>query len=1052
MSIYKSAVNNPITTMMIFVGIIVFGLYSLTRLPIDFYPKMDLPMISVVTTYSGANASDVETNITKPLEDALNGIQGLKDLTSTSEDNLSIITLQFEWGTNLDESMNDIRTSIDQVYTNFPDGVQRPAVVKFSTSMMPILMYSITAKESYPGLAKLINEKIINPLNRIDGIGSASMMGAPQRTIYVDVDKNRLEAYHLSLEQIGNAIAARNLNTPSGDIKMGSSDYQLRVEGQFQESDQIKNVVVATSNGNQILVRDLASVRDTLQDATMITKENGKNGIRLMVMKQSGANTVSVARDVKAMMAQIEPTLPPDIKVKEVFDSSSFIKGSVTNLSDALLFALIFVAGVVFFFLGRWRATLIILLTIPISLITALIYLALTGNSLNIISLSSLSIAIGMVVDDAIVVLENITKHIERGSSPREAAIYATNEVWLAVIVTTMVVVAVFMPLTFVTGITGVMFNQLGWIVSITVVTSTLAAITITPMLSSRLLRLRPNQQKSTKRYSYDNTVGKWLNQLDHWYEKKLHWALGHKAWVLGTAFAIFIISLFLAQFVGTEFLPTSDQSQLTIKAELAPGTRVEVTSQTARKIEQMLSRTVPEIELITTSSGANNQGGISAIFNGSSGSNMINMNIRLKTINKRKRSDAQIAEAIRPEIAKLPEIVNYQVTSGGISFGSSTTFDIEIYGYNFDETNKLAQEIKHSVAGLQGVRDVQISRKDDKPELEVSLDRQKLALYGLTNAGVSAVIHDCVNGLTASKYHEDGDEYDIIVRLNADERNSITALQELSILTPQGNNIKLKELGTVKEYWAPPNIDHKDKQRIVTVSITPVNVSLGTLANEVKGKIAKLSVPSDVQIVLAGIYKDQQDSFKDLGLLLVLVILLVFIVMASQFESFSKPFAIMFSIPFAFTGVILALLITGTKLGMIAALGSVLLVGIVVKNGIVMVDFINLLRDRGLPLNEAIAKGGRSRLRPVLMTASATFLGMVPMAMSVGDGAETWTPMGITVIGGLIFSTIVTLMIVPVMYAILSRRGERDKEGLVRKQFHFMDELPKDETKLTKE
>jgi HAE1 family hydrophobic/amphiphilic exporter-1 len=559
-------------------------------------------------------------------------------------------------------------------------------------------------------------------------------------------------------------------------------------------------------------------------------------------------------------------------------------------------------------------------------------------------------------------------------------------------------------------------------------------------MLASRLLRLRTNQQKSSKRLSYDNTVGKWLSQLDHWYERKLHWALGHKMWVLGSAFVIFSISLYLARFVGTEFLPNSDQSRLAIKAELAPGTRVEETSKTARKIEQILATKVPEMELVTTSAGANDQGGISAIFSGSSGSNMINMTIRLKAIEQRKRSDVQIADAIRPEIAKLPEVVNYQVSSGGISFGSSTTFDIEIYGYDFDTTNKLAQQVKQSVIGLQGVRDVQISRKDDKPELEVSLDRQKLALYELTNAGVSAVIHDCVNGLTSSKFHEDGDEYNIIVRLNEDERNSITALQELSIPTPQGNNVKLKELGTVKEYWAPPNIDHKQKQRIVTVSITPVDVSLSTLANEIKGKIAKLDVPSDVQIVLAGVYKDQQDSFKDLGLLLVLVILLVFIVMASQFESFSKPFAIMFSIPFAFTGVILALLITGTQLGMIAALGSVLLVGIVVKNGIVMVDFINLLRDRGLPLNEAITKGGRSRLRPVLMTASATFLGMMPMALSVGDGAETWTPMGITVIGGLIFSTIVTLVIVPVMYAILSRRGERDKEGLVRKQFHFMD------------
>jgi HAE1 family hydrophobic/amphiphilic exporter-1 len=1039
MSIYKSAVNNPITTILIFVAIMVFGLYSLTRLPIDFYPKMDLPMISVVTTYSGANAADVETNVTKPLEDVLNSIQGLKELRSTSQDNSSIITLEFEWGVNLDESMNDIRGAIDQALDNLPDGIQRPSVVKFSTSSMPILMYTITANESYPGLSKMITEKIINPLNRVDGIGSAAMTGDPKRKIYIDIDPNKLDAYHLSVEQVGNAIAAENLNMPSGNIKMGSTDFQLRVEGEFKESDQIRGIVVGTSNGTPVFMRDIALVRDTIKDVTLEQKTNGQNSIQLYVMKRSGANTVSVGRDVKKMIEQIKPTLPPDVKILEVFDSSTFIKGSVANLSDTLLFALLFVASVVFFFLGRWRATVIILLTIPISLIAALIYLAVTDNSLNIISLSSMSMAIGMVVDDAIVVLENITKHIERGSSPREAAIYATNEVWLAVIMATLVVVAVFLPLTFVPGMTGVIFNQLGWIVSITVVVSTIAAVTITPMLAARMMRIRPKLE-NPNRFSYDATVGKWLNSLDAWYERVLHWALTHKRRVILSAAGIFIGSLFLFPLVGTDFMSQNDQSRLAIKVELAPATRVEVTAQTARKIEKMLAEKIPEMELVSTSSGADDQGGISSIFMGTSGSNIINMTVRLKQLGERKRSDIEIAEQIRPELAKYPEIINYQVTTGGISMGSSSTFDLEIYGYDFNSTNKLAQELQQSVTGLKGVRDVQISRKDDKPELEVILDREKLALNGLNSTSVSNAIRNRISGMTASKFREDGDEYDIIVRLQEQYRNSVSMLEEVSLPTPSGKFVKLKEVGTVKEYWAPPNIEHKAKQRIVTVSITPVNVSLTDLAKDVKAKIAKLNVPSDIQIVLGGVYKDQQESFQNIGYLALMVLMLVFIVMASQFESFSKPFAIMFSIPFALTGVILALLITHTKLNVVAALGIVMLIGIVVKNGIVLIDFINLLRDRGMALNDAIAAGGRSRLRPVLMTASATFLGMVPMALSVGDGSETWTPMGITVIGGLVFSTIITMIIVPVMYAIFSRRGERDKEKLIRKQFHFMD------------
>jgi HAE1 family hydrophobic/amphiphilic exporter-1 len=520
-----------------------------------------------------------------------------------------------------------------------------------------------------------------------------------------------------------------------------------------------------------------------------------------------------------------------------------------------------------------------------------------------------------------------------------------------------------------------------------------------------------------------------------------LHWALNHKLIVLISAALIFLGSLLLLPLVGTDFMSQNDQSRLAIKAELAPGTRVEVTARTARKIEKMLAEKIPEMELVSSASGADDQGGISSIFLGTAGSNIVNSTVRLKQLGSRKRSDIQIAETIRPELAKYPEIVNYQVTTGGLSMGTSSTFDIEIYGYDFNSTNKLAQQIKHDVKDLKGVRDVQISRKDDKPELEVILDREKLALNGLNSAVVSNAIHNRISGLLSSKYREDGDEYDIIVRLQEQYRNSLTLLEEVSIPTPSGKFVKLRELGMVKEFWAPPNIEHKRKQRIVTVSITPVNVSLTDLATDVKAKIAKLNVPSEVQIVLGGVYKDQQDTFIDIIKLFILVLLLVFIVMASQFESFSKPFAIMFSILFAVPGVILALLFTGTKLGVIAGLGLVLLVGIVVKNGIVLIDFVNLLRDRGLPLNEAIAQGGRSRLRPVLMTASATFFGMVPMAFSVGDGAETWTPMGITVIGGLVFSTIVTMVIVPVMYAILSRRGERDKEGLVRKQFHFMDE-----------
>lgn len=1040
MSIYKSAVNNPITTLMIFVAIIVMGIYSLVQIPVDLYPEINPPYISVMTTYAGANAADIETNITKPVEDALNSVDKLKEVTSVSYDNLSVVTLEFEWEANLDEAVNDIRNVIDRTYQYLPEDCDRPAIFKFSTSMMPILFYAVTANESYPGLEKIIDEKIVTPLNRVDGIGSISTVGTPKRMIYVDLDPKQLDAYNLTLEQIGNAIAAENLNMPSGNVKMGKLDYQLRVEGEFTESDQIKQIIVGNFAGKPVYMRDIAAVRDTLKDISMDEKINGKQGMRMFVMKQSGANTVSIAREVKKRLAVLKKTLPPDIKIDPIFDTSDFIRGSISNLSKTLLWALLFVVIVVLFFLGRWRATFIIVLTIPISLIVSFIFLYTKGSSINVISLSSLSIAIGMVVDDAIVVLENITKHIERGSSPREAAIYATNEVWLAVIVTTLVIVAVFFPLTLVGGMTGVMFNELGWIVTITVCTSTVAALSLTPMLSSKLLRLRPKKEHHGK-LSYQNTIEKALDRLDGFYERSIRWSLTHKKIVILSAIGIFIGSIFIAfKFVKTDFMPQTDESRMSAAIELQTGLRVEETTKIARQLEKIISERYPEITIMSTSAGADDEGGFFSLFN-ATGSNRINILTRLKPLDERHRSVFEIADDFRNQLDKFAEIVNYSVTTSSSGMGGAdNTVNVEIYGYDFNTTNKLAEDIKYQVSTIKGARDILISREKDKPELQVVLDRDKLALNGLNSALVSTYIKNRVDGLVASKYREEGDEYDILVRLKEDYRNSITDLEQLTIVTPVGKKIKLKELGGVKEYWSPPNIEHKRRQRMVSVSVKPVGISLGQLADRIKAGIKDVDVPQDVMINVGGAYEDQMEGFRDISLLLVLSLILVFIVMASQFESFAMPFVIMFSIPFAFTGVILALFITHTTLSLIAALGAVLLIGIVVKNGIVLVDFINLMRDRGYDLYEAVAISGHSRLRPVLMTAMTTILGMLPLAMSTGEGSEIWTPMGITVIGGLVFSTIVTMIIVPVMYAVFARRGERDKKTRIRSKFVFMD------------
>ena len=1051
MAIYQTAINKPITTALIFVGIIVFGVFSFSKLPIDQFPAMDIPYVSIMTTYPGANGSEIETNVTKVLENSLNSVDGLKEITSQSKDNISVVSLQLNWGQNLDESVNDVRSAIDMVNDNLPDGCSRPMIFKFSTSNFPIMQYAITAKESYAGLEKILEDNVVNVLNRIDGIGNIALSGTPERYIYIDLDQSKLDAYKISVEQIGQAISANNLNLASGSIKMGKEQYQLRVQSEYVESSEINNIVVANRLGKNIFVKDLANVRDTIRDVNLDERINGQNGIRMVIMKQTGANTVAIVKKVKKMMTEdIMPGLPPDIKAQIIYDSAQTIQNSIDGLSEAVMLAFVFVALVVMFFLGRWRATLIIILSIPISLICAFIYLFVADSSINIISLASLTIAVGIVVDDAIVVLENIMRHIERGSRPREAAIYATNEVWVSVIATTMVIVAVFLPLTMLGGQAGILFKEMGWIVSICITVSATVAIALTPMLSSLLLKSKKeiiNEKGEVEEISananwYENTVMKWLAALDKWYAKLLRWCLGHKLATSLIALAVVIIGfspVFMGK-IGFNFMAQQDNGYMSLKIELQRGTRVEESMRVARQIEADLKSLAPEIKLISTTTGSSDDAGFSALMNQSS-NNIITMTVTFPERSQRQRTVFEIAEVFRQYLGNRADVV-FSNVSTNMGFGGSgnNNVSVEIYGYDFEATNKVAEEIKNKMKDVKGARNITVSRDEDRAELQINFDKEKLALSGLSAAQVATAVRNRVNGYQAGYLKEDGDEYKIVVRLKEEFRNSITDIEEMTLQTPTGSLIKVKELAKVSEFWAPPTIDHKRRQRIVSVSVTPAGTSLLELANAAREIARSIDLPQGVVINVGGTYEDQMEMSRDMGSLMLLIILLVYIVMASQFESFSKPFLILLgSIPFAFSGAFLALFVTGQELEMVGMLGMILLVGIVVKNGIVLVDYINLMRDRGYELNEAIALSGESRLRPVLMTAITAILGMVPMALSTAEGSEMWIPLGIVVIGGLLFATVVTLVIVPVLYALMSRHGERDKKAKQRKEFLFM-------------
>jgi len=1026
---------------MVFLAILVLGVFSYVQLPVDQYPKMDPPYITVMATYPGANASDIEENVTKILEDQLNSVDDLKELSSTSYDNLAVVALEFEWEANLDEASNDVRDAVDKAMQNLPDDIDRPTIMRFNTSMMPILIYAVTAKESYPGLDKILDDKLVTRLNRVDGVASVTLAGAPERVVYVEVDPNQMDAYNLTLEQIGNTILAENKDVPSGNIKMGLTDYTVRVEGEFDESDEIKDIVLGTRNDKTIFLHDVAKIRDTLKDITLEQSINRGRGGVLLVTKQTDANAVEIAKQVKKELAIAQKDLPTDINFEIIVDNSDFIVKSINNLQDSLMYALIFVVLVVFVFLGRWRATFIIALTIPISLIVAFIYLFATGESLNVISLSSLSIAIGMVVDDAIVVLENITKHIDRGSRPREAAKYGTNEVWLSVIVTTLVTVAVFFPLTLVTGMTGILFKQLGWIVCITVCTSTVTAISLTPMLCSQLLKLQ-NVEAGNKKFNFYRFVNVTLDKLDDWYEHIVRWALVHKIFVISCMIGIFVGSCGMMRFIKTDFMPQNDQGSMSVYVKMQTGQRVEETKRIALEIDSVMRAEIPEITIINLSYGSEEEASFASMMN-STGNNILNMRVRVIDVKERDRDIFQIADQLRDILKRFPDVLEYTVSTSSNTM-TSNTVDIEIMGHDFDMTSRLANEIANKARMIPGAEDIKISRDNDKPEMRVFLNKDKLAQHGLTTSEVGQALRNRIYGYRNSKFKEDGEEYDIIVRFEEKYRSSLTEIENILITDGKGEKVRLKELGEIKEYFSPPNIERKSKQRMLKVSITPAaGVAMGEIAIEAQKLLDGLEdVPQEVTMYIGGGYEDQQESFSSLFVLLLLSLMLVYIVMAAQFESFKMPFIIMLAIPFAFTGVILALLMTNTTLSVIAALGAIMLVGIVTKNGIVLIDFINLMRERGVRLYDAIAQACRSRLRPVLMTSFTTILGMVPMALSVGEGSETWRPMGVAVIGGMVFSTLITLLIVPVVYASMDKSGSRNKKKALAKQFRFMDDF----------
>ena len=817
MSIYRKAVNNPVTTALIFVAMMIFGLFSLINISIDRYPKFDANIVMVMSSYPGASAEDIETNLSKLLENSLNGVSDLKNITSRSKENISLIILEFNEGVDIDVATNDVRDKLDMVNSNLPDGASVPMIFKFSADDMPILILSATAKESLPALEKILDDKVSTPLARVSGVGTVSVSGAPQREIQVYCDPNKLEAYGLTVAGISGVLASENRNVPSGTIDIGSNTYSLRVEKEFASAEEMLDVVVGQSDGKAVYLRDVAVVVDGSEERSQEAYTNGKRSAQIIIQKQSDANTVNVIKGVKKELKKIKKSLPSDIDIITVIDGSTNISNSINSLKETILITFLVVMLVVYLFLGRWRATFIIILAIPISLLASLMYLFATGNTLNIISMSALSIAIGMVVDDAIVVLENISTHLERGAKPKEAAVHATQEVGISVIASTLTMLAVFLPLTMIQGMAGIMFRQLGWIVSIIMIVSTVGALTLIPMLCSKFLRYKPKTSK-VNAFIFGN-FNKFIDWISRGYGHVIRWAVGHRTIVVCGAIAVFAACiLFLAPLMKTEYFPKSDSGRLTINLELPVGTAQDITRETAAEIYGRFYEAIPELVVCSYSLGQADTDNAWASMQ-TNGTHIISMNMDLGSMEDRDRSISEIADVCRAILADYPELKKVKVTEGESGQGGASTVDVEIYGYDFETTDRIANIIQDKMLDAGGCAQVTLSRDEYTPEYQVDFDRTKLALNGLNSTTAASYLTAAMNGSVQSFYREDGEEYDIRVRYAPQFRTGIEDIENIVIYNNAGKGIRIRDLGKVVESQVPPTIERKNRERMITVS-----------------------------------------------------------------------------------------------------------------------------------------------------------------------------------------------------------------------------------------
>jgi HAE1 family hydrophobic/amphiphilic exporter-1 len=1032
MSIPRLAIERPITMFMLSAVVILIGGLSLARLPVDLMPDVSFPSITVRVGYSGVGPLEMEELVTRPIEQALSAVAGLERLESTSSEGSARVTLNLAWGTDLNEAADDIRNRLDRVRGRLPEEAEAPIMFKFDASAAPIMGVGLEGDYDRVKLREIAEHDLSQRLERVPGVAAVTVEGGLRRQIHVELSKEKIRALDLPVDRVVNLLRTENQNIPLGEVDEGDRTYLVRSQGQFENLNEIRDLVVMTRAGVPVYMRDIAEVKDSTEDFRSFTRINGKPGVRLRITKQSGTNTVEIATAVRAEIAKINREMP-SVTMTALDDSSIFISRSIHAVQEHAFIGGFLVMLIVFLFLRDVRATFIVFTSIPISVIGTFALLYFNGYTLNTMTFGGLALGIGMIVDASIVVLENTFRHMEMGKDRMTASIDASEEVWSAILASTLTHIAVFVPLLFLTGVSSIMFKQLSVVVMFSLTMSLFVAVTIVPVLCSRLLKLpTPVAERRGvvgRLYSWSE---RFLDGMDEKYSRIIRVALKHRPTVLGIGTACVVAAVMIFPTIGFELMPQTDEGEVRVTAELPVGTRAERAEDVAVRLEGLAKEYVSEAEDIITQAGGG--GGFGP---GGGGGSRVNMTLRLVTKDQRTRSSEQIARDLNRQLPGIiPGVIIQTQASGGnqqqnrLFGGGDSRISLEIQGDDLVVSQRVAQSAKAVMDRVPEVRNARVGRDDGRPELAIQVDRPKAALLGLSVTGVANSIRTSVGGTQAAFFRESGNEYPIIVRLREEDRGRVEDISDILLSTAQGQVIEAKNLMTVRNQAGPTEIQRKNQERIIRVTAEP-EATLSEALAAVNTRLSEVSVPPDMRLGFGAEAEEQARAFQQLQMMLILAILLVYAVMASQYESLRDPFIIMFSVPLAAIGVVLALKLTNTTFSLQAYIGVIMLAGIVVSNAILLVDYTNILRRRdNVPLRQAVELAGRTRLRPILMTSLATMLGLVPMAMGIGEGAELQAPLARVVIGGLLASTLITLVFVPTVYTIFEEGWKGLRSG----------------------